>query len=185
MSIRFGQFLFDQGRRQLTRHGQPVALSPKAFELLRFLLERRPNVIPKKELIDRLWPDVVVEEGNLRNLIAEIRSATDIPVVRTVHRVGYAFDLPALQMKPGHPTARLETASGTYPLTEGMNVIGRDAGCTVSLDVTGVSRQHARVVLTGGAATVEDLGSKNGTWVNGSRVQDTATLREGDTIRVG
>ncbi len=185
MSTRFGQFVFDEERRQLTKDGQPVAVSPKAFQLLQILLEERPKVVPKQQLIERLWPDVVVEEANVRNLIAEIRRVTGANLIRTVHRFGYAFEAPALDVNSRRPGARLDDATRTYPLMEGLSVIGRDDRCAVSLDARGVSRQHAQIRIAAGSAAVEDLGSKNGTWVNGARITAAVPLREGDTIRVG
>ena len=96
MRILFADFVFDTEARQLERNGVPVHLSPKAFTVLEVLLERRPNAVSKRELLDRVWPDAVVEERNVKNVVAEIRSALqddgDNPVlVRTVQRFGYAF----------------------------------------------------------------------------------------------
>jgi pSer/pThr/pTyr-binding forkhead associated (FHA) protein len=69
-------------------------------------------------------------------------------------------------------------------LLEGSNVIGRAADAAIQCDVTGVSRHHARIVLTNGSATLEDLGSKNGTHLNSQRVT-SAPLSDGDEIRLG
>jgi hypothetical protein len=55
------------------------------------------------------------------------------------------------------------------PLREGDNVLGRDPDAFVRIDVPGVSRRHARIVLPGGHATVEDLGSKNGSAIGSPR----------------
>ncbi|HUG52043.1 MAG TPA: winged helix-turn-helix domain-containing protein, partial [Vicinamibacteria bacterium] len=61
----FGPFRLDAGERLLTREGQPVALTPKAFDLLVYLAERPGRLIEKQALIAALWPDAVVEEANL------------------------------------------------------------------------------------------------------------------------
>ena len=61
--------------RELGRNGEPVLLSPKAFDLLATLVERRPTAISKADLQERLWPETFVVEKNLTNLIAEIRRA--------------------------------------------------------------------------------------------------------------
>jgi pSer/pThr/pTyr-binding forkhead associated (FHA) protein len=70
-------------------------------------------------------------------------------------------------------------------LAEGENVIGRDPRVVVWLDLPGVSRQHARILIDHVEATVEDLGSKNGTYVRGDRISSPARLNDGDEIRVG
>ena len=94
--IDFGDVVVDTRTRELTRAGQPVPLSPKAFELLLLLIESRPQAISKRALQDRLWPDTFVVEKNLANLVAEIRRALgDTPssprFIRTVQRFGYAL----------------------------------------------------------------------------------------------
>jgi hypothetical protein len=71
-----------------------------------------------------------------------------------------------------------------HELTTGRNVIGRGTEADIRLPDTGVSRKHVDVVLEGGVATVEDLGSTNGTLVNGRRVSRQA-LDDGDVIRIG
>jgi len=183
MSIRFGRFALHEERRQLTKNGESVPLSPKAFDLLRLLVAQRPNVVPKEEIIEELWPDVAVEEANVRNLVAELRNALGQSLIRTAHRFGYAFEGVALAGE--HIHARLDDSSQAYPIAEGTTVIGRDLSCAVALDAHGISRQHARIFLAGGTAELEELGSKNGTWVNGSRIESPVSLHEGDKIRIG
>jgi pSer/pThr/pTyr-binding forkhead associated (FHA) protein len=63
--------------------------------------------------------------------------------------------------------------------------VGRDRDCAVRVNSANVSRRHARIVVTSGEATVEDLGSKNGTHVNGQRVKQPVALKESDRIRFG
>lgn len=185
MPVRFGEFVVDPKRRQLTKAGKAVALSPKAFLLLQILLEQRPNAVAKQQIIDRVWPDTAVEEANVRNLVSEVRRATRKNVIRTVPRFGYAFDENAVDLGSPQPAARLDDAAQSHLLVEGVNVIGRDRQCDVFVDVRGVSRKHAQIRIAEGLAVVEDLGSKNGTWVNGARIGDAVTLHEGDTIQLG
>ncbi|MCA0147029.1 DUF3662 and FHA domain-containing protein [Blastococcus sp. LR1] len=71
-----------------------------------------------------------------------------------------------------------------HELSTGRNVIGRGTEADIRLPDTGVSRKHVDVVLEGGVATVEDLGSTNGTLVNGRRITRQA-LSDGDVIRIG
>lgn len=191
--IRFGEFTFDAETRQLTRSGDAVHLSPKAFHLLQILIQKRPAAVSKEELFERLWPDVLVEEGNLKNLIREIRSAVgddgrNPSTVRTAHRFGYAFSREAWEEEESSsevPRARLLDGDKAYQLLIGENVIGRESDCRVVLDAPGVSRHHARVRVSSQQCILEDLGSKNGTWVNGLRIGVPTELHDRDKIRIG
>jgi hypothetical protein len=87
--------------------------------------------------------------------------------------------------RPGVSHVLVVDGPGTrHELTTGRNVIGRGTEADIRLPDTGVSRKHVDVVLDGGVATVEDLGSTNGTLVNGRRVSRQA-LVDGDVIRIG
>jgi pSer/pThr/pTyr-binding forkhead associated (FHA) protein len=68
---------------------------------------------------------------------------------------------------------------------EGANVIGRELDATVQIDSPGVSRHHARILVSRGEATLEDTGSKNGTQLNGIRLAAPARLADGDEIGLG
>jgi DNA-binding winged helix-turn-helix (wHTH) protein len=197
MTFRFGSFTLDSGSRALLRDGRPVALSPKAFKLLQVLLESRPRAIPKAELHQRLWPDTVVSEVNLPTLIAEIRAAIGDGArapefIRTVYGYGYAFFGTVIALsRDGTPTAgidqifRLLWGQREIALLEGENVLGRGSDSLVWIDAQSVSRRHARLMVAPGLATLEDLGSKNGTFVNGIRLTAPIALRDGDELRIG
>ena len=87
--------------------------------------------------------------------------------------------------RPGVKHVLVVDGPGTrHELTTGRNVIGRGTEADIRLPDTGVSRKHVDVVLDGGVAMVEDLGSTNGTLVNGRRVSRLA-LADGDVIRIG
>ena len=195
MSYRFGDFVLDYDTRQLLRGGDEVHLSPKAFELLAILLRRTPHAVSKAELQERLWPSTFVEETNLAGLVAEIRralgdSAARPVFLRTVYRFGYRF--------VGEVAGRGESTPAAAPgprlclvfetrqalLLEGVNVIGRDPDATIRCDAPGVSRHHARIVVSNGEATLEDLASKNGTYLRRERIA-SARLKDGDEIRLG
>ena len=64
-------------------------------------------------------------------------------------------------------------------------MIGRDQEATVFVEASSVSRRHARIVVTADGARLEDLGSKNGTFLNERRVRLPVALRSGDEVRVG
>jgi DNA-binding winged helix-turn-helix (wHTH) protein len=194
VSYRFGRFVLDCDTRQLLGDGEEVHLSPKAFELLTVLLENRPRAMSKAELQERLWPSTFVEEANLAGLVAEIRralddSATQPAFLRTVYRFGYRFvgdvlaDSAAPRASSG-PRPCLIFQDRQFVLLEGANVIGRAPDAAVRCDATGVSRYHARILVVNGEATLEDLGSKNGTYLRRERVR-SARLSDGDEIRLG
>ena len=91
----------------------------------------------------------------------------------------------AVLSRPGPSGPRLVSRHGEWPLPEGSNLVGRDRDCAVRLNSTTLSRRHARIVVTSGEAAVEDLGSKNGTRVNGQRVTQPVALEENDRIEFG
>ena len=191
MRVVFGECEFDSARRVLLRHGRAMPLSPKAFQLLEFLLDRRPEAVAKPELLGHLWPETFVSDASLHNLVAEVRGAIgDGPraarYIRTVPRYGYAFHGEARQAPPIHisraqpSSARLVLGSREWLLSEGSNLIGRDHDCAVRIDSATISRHHVQIVVTSGETTVEDLGSKNGTHVNGQRVTHRVALKDRD-----
>ncbi|HTY41861.1 MAG TPA: FHA domain-containing protein [Thermoanaerobaculia bacterium] len=197
MTFRFGTNLLDTESRALSRDGRGVSISPKAFRLLQVLLEARPRAVPKAELHRRLWPDTVVSDVNLPTLIAEVRQAIgdgarSPEFIRTVYGYGYAFCGAAVALHhDGRPDAaddqifRLLWGSREIALADGENILGRGADSLVWIDAQSVSRRHARLVIASGLATLEDLGSKNGTFVNGIRLTAPVALRDGDELRVG
>ncbi len=81
---------------------------------------------------------------------------------------------------------RLVSPQGDWPLSEGANLVGRDPDCAVCIESPTVSRHHARVVVSGGDARVEDLTSKNGTYVDGHAVtEQPVPVVDGSEIRFG
>jgi DNA-binding winged helix-turn-helix (wHTH) protein len=191
MRLTFCRCQFDSGAREVFRDGRPVAISPKAFQLLDFLIGRRPNAVSKEQLHELLWPNAFVSDANLPNLVAELRSglgdeARNPRVIRTVPRFGYAFCAEAVPSEPDRPAAfRLVWADRAIALREGENLLGRESDAAVWIDVYSVSRRHARIVISGDRATVEDLGSKNGTFLKGAAVTGPAALSDGDQLRIG
>jgi DNA-binding winged helix-turn-helix (wHTH) protein len=194
--VSFGEFVLDLDARELVRNGEPVLLSPKAFELLGVLVQSRPTALSKADLQERLWPDTFVVEKNLTNLVAEIRQALgDKPnraqFVRTVHRFGYAFRASATKRAAGESTVgeearfRLEWIGGRAILHEGEYVLGRDPQVDVFLESPSVSRRHALIRISAGQATLEDLDSKNGTFIDDVAVHAVTPLDGRETIRLG
>jgi DNA-binding winged helix-turn-helix (wHTH) protein len=189
----FGGHRLDLGARQLFRGTAEVHLSPKAFDLLRLLVERRPEAVSKAELHDHLWPGTFVTDANLASLIAELRRALDDQprpsrFVRTVHGFGYAFCGEILGNAPVVSPSRtcwVVWRGQEIPLQDGENIIGRDADAAVRVDFPSVSRRHARIVVAAEGATIEDLESKNGTLVRNQRIAGPVPLADLDELQVG
>lgn len=83
--------------RRLWRENSPLALAPKSFELLRILMENSDRAMSKHELLEALWPDVEVEEGNLPFQISALRKALGPGAgkwIETVPRHGYRWSAP-------------------------------------------------------------------------------------------
>jgi DNA-binding winged helix-turn-helix (wHTH) protein len=196
MRVRFGPFVLDPDTRELLRADTPVALSPKAFELLTILVAGRPKAISKSDLQERLWPATFVVEKNLANLVSEIRDALGDDqahprFIRTIRRFGYAFRETAQPTDTGRAAGRVGVSfritwvSGSVTLDAGEHVLGRDPDVEIYLDSPGVSRRHARITIAAGRATIEDLGSKNGTFVGEQLVHGSRLLSDGDIIAIG
>ena len=197
MRVRFGEFTLDDETRELRRNDQPRHLSPKAFQLLELLLRRRPQAVPKNELMAEVWAGTHVTEASLASTVAELRAAlgdqkSSPRFVRTVHGFGYAFCGEAVER--AHRGGR-EHGRGTIyrliwnrreiELAHGENILGRDRESVAWLDSPTVSRRHARIVIADDRATLEDLGSRNGTFLRGRRLAGEAALSDGDEIRFG
>lgn len=194
MRVRFGECLMDMDTRELIRSGRPVHISPRAFELLRLLLENRPKALSKGELHERLWPGTFVSDSALAGLVRQVRAAVGDKArrpryLRTLPAFGYAFCGDAAQVAPdpkrrSDKSYRLLWKGRDVTLAEGETVFGRGPESAVWIDDESVSRQHARIRIDGAAVRLEDLGSKNGTFVNGRRVE-SAELCDRDEIRLG
>lgn len=194
MRLLFGDCALDAGARELLREGRRVGLSPKALELLLALLGARPRALSRAELHDHLWPGTFVSEASLRQVVMELRRALgDDPVepalVRTVRRFGYAFSGAVREDDSSTPprpsSASLLRGALELPLSVGMNLLGREPEAAVRLLSEKASRRHARICVDEHSAWLEDLGSKNGTQVNGVRVEGAVQLAPGDRIEIG
>src|SRR5262245_23862456 len=195
MLMSFGSWTLDPDRRLLTRNGEPASISPKAFDLLRLLVEHHERAFSKAELHQLLWANTFVSDGSLTILIAEIREvlADDAErprFVRTVRRFGYGFCAPVRKDSADVVTAPgrdgwLICGDKSIPLRAGETIVGRALDAGIRFDVPGVSRRHARIVVEAGRVTVEDLASQNGTYLRGQRISRRVALTDGDEIRFG
>lgn len=194
MTTRFGTFAVDRARRQVRRGEEEVHLTRKAFDLLALLIDESPRVVTKAELHERLWLGTFVTDSALVALVKELRRGlrepgSDESYIRTSHGVGYAFAgelLPGATVSTGGTIQHWVEVGGRHiRLHDGENVVGREPAARVCVDDAGVSRRHARIVIAGEQAEVEDLGSKNGTTARGVPVVGRVRLCDGDRVVVG
>ena len=193
MFVTFGDCRLDLDRHELYSGGNRVHLTPKAFELLRVLVENRTRAVSKAELFDLVWHGVFVSDDSIARLVAEIRSALGETAqssnwLRTIRGYGYTFAAPVQVESEATsviPRFVLQCGSRQFLLSPGDHVIGRDASSAILMHSPAISRRHACVSVTGAGASIEDLGSKNGTFVGDVRLNTRRNLHEGDRISVG
>jgi DNA-binding winged helix-turn-helix (wHTH) protein len=192
MAIRFAEFIFDLDQRLLLRGSEPVHLEPKAFDLLGLLLSRSPSALPRSDIHKAIWPGTCVSESSLPGLVADLRAAlgddgAQPRFIRTVRGYGYAFC--GTTLADAAPAAACRwialRAADEIPLPDGTHLIGRGERCLIRCESTRVSRCHAQVVITADRVVLEDLGSRNGTWLRGERIQGPSEIQAGDTVNVG
>ena len=174
---RFGEFELDCARRELRRGGEIVPIQPKAFELLRYLIEHRDRAVDKEELQDALWPRSIVTEASLTRSVMKARRAVgddsgQQAVIRTVHGHGYRFaatldeapgpaetPAPAAAAQPGKGPAR-ERRRGWLPLAVVAVFLG------VAVAWWGASRDaDAGVMRMAVLPVVNDTGNAELEWV--------------------
>jgi DNA-binding winged helix-turn-helix (wHTH) protein len=196
--LAFADCVLKPSARQLFRSGTVVPLEPKHFTLLEALIRRRPGVVTYEEIDELLWPKVYVARTSLTRLVSELRAALgDSPgdghIIRTVYKTGYAFaaEVSAVGRSPvdsprAPPNGLWLLWNGrSMPLAEGEHIAGRGVECSLAIEATSVSRRHARIMVSSGAASIEDLGSTNGTFVNDAPVTSETPLRDGDVVTLG
>ena len=191
--LAFADCVLDLDTREVFREARAVPLSPKAFELLELLVRERPKAVSKDTIHDTLWRGVFVSDASLSNLVAELRAALGDDaersrIIRTVRRFGYAcIGAASSSAEPLADAAnfRLLWEAREIELEDGDNLLGREKGVRVWIDDPAVSRHHARIHVAAGRATLEDLGSKNGTYLNGRAIERATLLSDGDRIQIG
>lgn len=196
MIVAFADFVFDADTHELRRGRERLPLPLKAFSLLALLIERRPCVVSQAAIYDHLWPDTHVDVANLHKLISTLRVVLDDrdhKIIRTVHGFGFAFAAPTVHTVPPQALserrapARLSLAVGTvqFPLPPGVYTVGRGCEVPVRIDDASISRCHARLLVGTERMTVEDLDSKNGTFVNGERISSPTEVAPDDFVLFG
>jgi len=196
-NFRLDEWVVAPGRNQISRGRMVVRLRPRVMEVLLILADRAGEVVSKIELVDAVWPGGFVADNTVTHAVQELRAAFGDDAaapryVETVHRRGYRLIPPAEEVQRAANGELLDGARFVLRgdhcevfLADGENVIGRAGDAHVLVDSAKVSRCHARIVVTPNGATVEDLGSKNGTFVGSTRIEGRTPLVDGDILRIG
>jgi len=196
-SFQLGDWLVEPTLDRISRDDEVVQLRPRAMDVLACLAVAAGKLATKRDLIDAVWRTEFVSEHALTQVIAELRAALGDdarkPVyIENIPRRGYRLVAEVIPVAASMPVARhasvpfkLQGHDRDYPLSQGINIIGRTDDADIAIDRTEVSRCQARIVVSGTSATIEDLGSKNGTYLNGERLQGPAPLTNGDEIWIG
>jgi DNA-binding winged helix-turn-helix (wHTH) protein len=194
--FRFGDFELDVAAFTLRRKGTPVRLERIPMEVLVLLVEHAGTLVARDSIHAALWgSDVFLErDAAINTAMRKIRKAlgedADQPrFVETVVGKGYRFVGPVVRetMDAERQVANYRLTRGThaFALQNGENLIGRDPDAHVFLDHPSVSRRHARLSITAGRVTLEDLNSRNGTCVDGCGITAPTELHDGTIIGVG
>ncbi len=195
-SFRLGHWLVEPKLGQISCGERTVRVRPRAMELLACLAAAGGDVVSRQQLIDTVWRTSFVSDNVVSQVVTELRQALGDDArrptyIQNVPRRGYRLvaRVTYLEGEPvgGGQTSQFTLASGlaTHALKPGGNLVGRGSSADIRIDLSEVSRSHARIVVEGGTVTIEDLGSKNGTFVNGRRISGLHPLAEGDEVRLG
>lgn len=208
--IKFAEFELDLAAYVLRRPHGPLRLEKLPMEVLILLVQRAGTLVQRSEIQAMLWrPDVYVEHDSAINTaIRKIRrtlgdDAENPRFVETVVGKGYRFIArvesdgnPQAQSTASHarPSARWQHVFPSYAVTRGKQefileagetVFGREPTAGVYVDHPSVSRRHACISIGSQGAVLEDLKSRNGTFVNGRRIEGPTKIDHGVLIGLG
>jgi DNA-binding winged helix-turn-helix (wHTH) protein len=197
-AFRVGEWTVEPLLYRITRGDDVIQLRPRAMGVLTCLAGAGGAVVTRQQLIDRVWRTEFVTTNALTHVVAELRAALGDDAERpdfieTIPRRGYRLVAPVTYPGAPPPAPSDEPARFTLlgadgaviELHAGVNLIGRSPDAAVRIDTSEVSRRHAVITVDGPVATIEDLGSKNGTFLRGRRLEAPARLRDADEIQIG
>jgi DNA-binding winged helix-turn-helix (wHTH) protein len=206
--VRFGVFEVDLRTGELRKRGAKVALQEQPFQVLALLLARAGDLVTREELRQRLWADSVFVDFDLglNKAVAKLRtalgdSAESPRFIETLERRGYRFIADVVEVGhldgqvplPAHAALpvraprviRLVGDGRVLPLAEGVHLLGRDPVAAVCIDSAVVSRRHASITVARDSLSIEDHTSRNGTFLNGRRIESQSAIVHGDEVRIG
>ena len=165
------------------------------MDLLAAFARNPGEVLSKHCLLDLVWSDVTVGDASLTVAVGELREVLgDNPegpeFIETIPRRGYRLITPVSypgvgKMQDEGSRFWISGAGLEVVLRQGENLLGRSPDSHVRIDSPKVSRNHARITIDGDTAMVEDLGSKNGTFIGDTQVYGPTPLNHGDQLRLG
>lgn len=214
-SVRFADYELNLAAYALRRAGQPVKLEKMPMEVLILLVQRAGALLQRSEIQAALWgADVFVDrDAAINTAIRKIRHALGDDAARprfveTVVGKGYRF-VASVESRPAasHVHVHDSTVEATnrqpaglrrpfpryfvtrgkqeFMVEAGETLFGRDPAAGVCIDHPSVSRRHASLSIGAGGAMLRDLGSRNGTFLNGRRVDGSVKIEHGAVIGLG
>lgn len=195
-AFHIGDWLVEPSLNRVSRGDVSHHLAFKVMEALVFLAENAGVMVPKQRIIDAVWRKEFITENTLTQAITDLRRVFDDDArnprfIETITKRGYRLIGPVefLCTPQATDSARLPCGvvigGNEILLAVGENLIGRTREAVVRIDSDEVSRRHARVIVSSHEATLEDLGSKNGTYLWGERIETPVPLADGDEITIG
>lgn len=157
--FRFADFVVSPTRRQVLRGGRELPLIPRYFDLLVLLLERRGQAVPRRDILARVWTDVVVSDGALNQAVRTLRrtlgdDSHEPTFIRTVSRHGYRFAYPVEEEPDPDASTAASDASGPMPAADAGAPPGRRAGGRWMAAVAGAAAAGALAGGLGGLAVL-------------------------------
>jgi DNA-binding winged helix-turn-helix (wHTH) protein len=212
-SFRFGEFELDVDAYALRRSGQRIKLEKIPMEVLVLLVRKAGILVNRTEIQAAFWgSDVFVDQdAAINTAIRKIRRALGDDAehprfVETVVGKGYRFIAP-LETRAGElrlerrrvdadgrssdgldhrlPNYLVARGRRQFVLDQGENLLGRDPQATVYIDHPSVSRHHARISIHPARAVLEDLKSRNGTFLDGRHIEIPTEIHHGAIIGLG
>lgn len=153
--VLFGDFAFDDGKSLLSRGGVPVKIQPKPLALLAHLIAHRDRVVPKEELLERLWPGVTVSEQAMSSALRDLRRALDETAenpraIQTVRGRGFRF---VAKLAQESTAQRIEAPPASRPPRG--DLVDRDEPLRALLSaLSSAGRGSARISFLAGPAGI-------------------------------
>ena len=179
-ALTFGRFELQPRQRRVVRDGQPVPVGPRAFDVLLALAERRERIVTKAELMDLVWPGLVVEENNLQVQISSLRRLLGPNAIATIPGRGYRFTAEVASTRGAGPASQQRLAailtadvagySRLMAVDENATVMALDAARAVFKKRIGSSR--ARVIDMAGGSVLAVFETATGAVSTALEIQD-------------